>query len=98
MKIHEIKKRSVCIVSFGPFHQNDDGTWPLAFGCQAGQFYQVTIDPNRCSGTGEFIKCGTFPGDELIGWQLVDGLTVQEVLAEWDGDEPPIMNFGSLTE
>ncbi len=98
MKVHEVKTRSVCIVSFGSFGKNIDGTWPIGFGMKAGEFFQVTIDPNRCSESGEFVRFGGFPGDELVGWQLVDGLTVQEVLGEWDGDTPPTMNYGTAAE
>lgn len=98
MRLEEIKQRCVAIVSVGPLDKNEDGTWPVGFGFQVGQFYQCTIDPARFSPCGEFYRFGTFQGDELVGWQLVDAMRVVSVLADWDGDEPPTMHWATAKE
>jgi len=95
MKLQDIDKRVVAIVSLGPLEKNVDGSWPVGFGHHPGQFYQVTIDPMRFSPCGEFYRFGSFVGDELIGWQLADGLRVVSILGEWDGEEPPVMSWAN---
>jgi len=78
-----IEKISKCkaIVMFGPDHP-ERGKHP-------GQFYQVTIDPDFMSPGGDFIRFGMTPGDEIVGWQMVSGLTICEVLGYYDGDVYP---------
>jgi hypothetical protein len=53
---------------------------------------QVTIDPARLSPEGEFIRFGMGndelgQGDEITGWIALADLTVEEILAEWDGEK-----------
>jgi hypothetical protein len=94
MRVADISAKSVAIVYFGVFDRNVDGTWPHGLGVNPGQFFQVTIDPQMCSASGEFIRFGNSPGDELHGWQLATNLVVAEVLGEWDGEQPPVMSYG----
>ena len=70
-----ITKRVRAIVSFGmPTPQS---------GFRAGEFYQVTIDPNMKSPGGDFIRFDmTYQGGEVHGWQRVQAMTVWEVLGE----------------
>lgn len=70
----EINKKIVAIVQFGPATKTS--------GMRLAEYYQVTIDPEYVSPTGEYIRFGKNDGDELLGWQRVDALTVVEVLAE----------------
>jgi len=87
-KISDVQSKCVAIVRFGPSGFETDGL-------RAGEYYQVTIDPQKVSPSGEFIRFGTTQGDEIIGWQRCEALCVIELLGEWDGDEPPIMQYGS---
>lgn len=54
-------------------------------------YYQVTIDPERIA--GGFIRFGASQGDELMGWQPMDTLHIEMVLAEMqengEWDPPP---------
>ena len=83
----EIKKKSVCIVKFGPVTPTD--------GLRPAEYYQVTVDPDKVSESGKFIRFGMNQGDEIQGWQRAEAITIVEVLAEWNGDEPPTMYFGN---
>ena len=83
----DITKKVVAIVKFGPATPMD--------GLTPAQFYQVTIDPSKVSPSGEYIRFGNNPGDEILGWQKVKAMTILEVLAEWDGDEPPNITIGA---
>ncbi len=94
-KICDITKKCVAIVRFGPSGFPTDGVRP-------GEYYQVTIDPNRTSPSGEFIRfgvhCGSEDGrmDELCGWQRCESLCVVEILGEWpESGEPPVLGYGS---
>lgn len=54
--------------------------------------YSVTMDPARLSPSGEFIRFGASgdgkgQGDEITGWILLEDICVEEVLAEWEGEE-----------
>jgi hypothetical protein len=82
MVLTEITKKSVVIVRFGPGGFPTDGFRPA-------EYYQVTIDPRHVSKSGDFIRLGQTPGDEIVGWQRVAALTVVEVLAEFDGEGAP---------
>lgn len=55
---------------------------------RAGKFYQVTIAPSHLSPSGEFIRFGAVHGDELLGWQEVDDIYIEEVMAEYEPAEP----------
>lgn len=84
----EITKKSVAIVRFGPSGFETDGF-------RLGEYFQGTIDPSLVSPSGEFIRFGENPGDEINGWQRVKALTVVEVLGEWETfNEPPQMKIG----
>lgn len=84
---HEITKKSVAIVKFGPAGFPTDGLRPA-------EYFQVTIDPRYVSKSGEYIRFGQTAGDEIMGWQRVAALTVVEVLAEFESDEPPTIVTG----
>lgn len=77
-----IVKKSVAIVRFGPGGFATDGLKPA-------EYFQVTIDPRYVSKSGDFIRLGQTKGDEIVGWQRVAALTVVEVLAEFDTEDPP---------
>lgn len=64
------------IVCFGPATTTS--------GFRPGEYYQVTIDPNMCSPSGEYIRFGAYQGDEIQGWQRVAAMTVVEDLGESD--------------
>ncbi len=70
------------IVMFGPA--------TAASGMRPGEYFQVTVDPAMVSPDGQFIRFGCNEGDELIGWQRIDALTICEILGEYaeDGSYP----------
>lgn len=80
------EKKTVCIVQFGPA--------TVVSGFRPGEYYQVTIDPSQVSPNKNYIRFGNNQGDEILGWQRVDALTVVEILGEWDGEQPPDMTIG----
>lgn len=82
-----ITKKSVVIVRFGPGGFPTDGFKPA-------EYFQVTIDPRYVSKSGDFIRLGQTPGDEIVGWQRVAALTVVEVLAEFEDEQPPAIVTG----
>lgn len=82
-----ITRKSVAIVKFGPAGFPTDGFKPA-------EYFQVTINPQYVSKSGDFIRFGQHKGDEIVGWQRVGALTVVEVLAEFDEDEPPSIVTG----
>ncbi len=88
MRATEIKTKSVAIVKFGSSGFDSDGMRP-------GEYFQVTIDPAMTS--GDFIRFGQNPGDELVGWQRIGALTVVQILGEWDDGIPPNMVLGGNT-
>ena len=53
-------------------------------GMKAGEYYQVTIDPNAVSPSGGYIRFGLYQGDEIQGWQRVAAMTVVEDLGTAD--------------
>lgn len=73
----EITHKVLAIITFGP---------PTGhMGMRPGEFYQVTLDPNMASPSGKYLRFDQrFQGGEVHGWQLIDGITVCEVL----GDAP----------
>jgi len=87
MSPKEFKCKTVAIVKFGPA--------TVTSGFRPGEYFQVTVDPMKVSPSGEYIRFGMYPGDEIQGWQRVDALTILETLGEWDGDTPPIMTIGA---
>jgi hypothetical protein len=48
--------------------------------------YQVTIDPENVSPTGESIRFGG-QGDEIMGWVRIADIHFVELLAQWDGEK-----------
>lgn len=83
----KITKKSVVIVRFGPGGFPTDGFKPA-------EYFQVTIDPRHVSKSGDFIRLGQTQGDEIVGWQRVAALTVVEVLAEFEDEQPPSVVTG----
>lgn len=75
IKTVEITKKVRAIVMFGP-------PTPTS-GFRPAEYYQVVIDPNMKSPSGEFIRFDQpWQGGELHGWQRIDALTVCEILGE----------------
>lgn len=93
MNVAGIQKKTVAIVVLGPLGRNEDGKWPVGMGFTLGQFFQVTVDPEKFSPDGQFIYFGRHKGDEILGWQLASVVQVVSVLGEWDGDEPPTLHY-----
>lgn len=89
MKLSDISQKSVVILRFGPSGLPTDGLRPA-------EYFQVTVDPKMFSPSGEFVRFGKSPGDEIMGWQRAEALTIVEVLAEWDDEStPPEIPFGN---
>lgn len=87
--VADVTERVVAIVKYGPPTDAD--------GLRPGEFYQVTIDPERFSPCGAFIRFGTYRGDELIGWQNANMLYVVSYIAPWtdeDGENGPMLPWG----
>jgi len=87
MSPKDFSEKTVVIIKFGPALDTS--------GLRAGEYFQVTVDPNMVSKIGEYIRFGDNQGDEILGWQRVDALTVLEVLGVWEDDEPPLMTRGA---
>lgn len=87
--VQEVRERIVAIVRFGP------GGFPTD-GCRPGEYYQVTIDPRCISPSGRYIRFGGAPGDEIVGWQRCEAMSIEEVLGQWPEDqaEPPKLQYG----
>ena len=83
--VKEFKEKTVCIVKFNN---------PELPNQVAGRFYQVTIDPGKLSPSKNFIRLGSHPGDELLGWQPTEWLSIEEILGTWDGDNLPVLQYG----
>lgn len=89
IKAKEFTKKTVCIVKFENPKMDINGPMP-------GRFFQVTIDPGKLSPDGKFIRFGSNDGDELMGWQPVDWITVESILGEWaDDDSKPLLEYKS---
>jgi hypothetical protein len=90
-ELTKITKKTVAIVKFG-YISSDDGTKPACY-------YQVTIDPQKVSPCGKFIRFGLCNGDEINGWQKADVITIVSILAEWPDDETePLIILSPLCE
>lgn len=92
LQVQTVSNRIVAIVSFGPRGFTTDGFKP-------GEYFQVTIDPKKVSPSGEYIRFGTYPADEIVGWQRCEAITICEVLGEWPHEEEtcPALSFGSAS-
>lgn len=80
LDIRKLQRPVIAIVSYVESPQMP--TFP-----RSGRFYQVTIDPRAVSPSGEFIRFGGIHGDEIMGWQEIADLQVEEVLAEYAPDQ-----------
>lgn len=87
--VTEVTEKIVAIVKFGPAGSATDGMRP-------GEYFQVTIDPQCISPSGKFIRFGGSQGDEIVGWQRSEAITIIEVLGSWgiDSDVPPVLKYG----
>lgn len=56
--------------------------------------YQVTLDPDNVSPTGENIRFGG-QGDEIMGWVRVEDIYLVELLAQWDGEKFVTVQHGA---
>lgn len=84
-----IAEKTVVIIHFGPAGFSTDGMNP-------GRYFQVTIDPNCISPSGEYIRFGNNDGDEIQGWQRCAAMTIIEVLEHWGKDgEKPVLRYGT---
>lgn len=84
MNIVDMERQSLgkcrAIVRFGP--ETAMG------GMRPAEYYQVIIDPNMISPSGKHIRFGMYEGDEIVGWQRVDAMTVCEVIDEKPEGKP----------
>jgi hypothetical protein len=89
LELMGITEKLVAIVHFGPAGFTTDGTQP-------GRYFQVTIDPQYISPSGQYIRFGCNKGDEIMGWQRCEAMTIIEVLGSWgaDGSEP-LLTYGT---
>lgn len=78
MEDMEIKRKTRAIVCFGPMTETT--------GARPGTFFQVTIDPNMVSPGNNYIRFDQRAEDEIHGWQIIEALTVCEVLEELEPD------------
>lgn len=88
--MHTIKK-IVAIVAFAKDIDNAKLLESLSHPAPRVVQYQVTLDPDRVSPSGEFIRFGQWndgkgAGDEITGWIMRDDLVMLETIAEWDGE------------
>lgn len=60
--------------------------WQLTHGQRVN--YQVVLDPKKITSSREFIRLGDVRGDEITGWQRCADVLVQEVLGEFEDNEP----------
>lgn len=89
MEIQDVTEKLIVIVRFGPAGSPSDGM-------RAGEYYQVTISPEHISPSGDYIRFGSHPGDEIVGWQRAAALTIVEVLGVWPDDgKEPLLQYGS---
>jgi hypothetical protein len=70
---HDFTEKTAAIVRFGPGGFPTDGFRPA-------EYYTVTIDPSQVSPSGQMIRFGANPGDEITGWQRCAAIHVVEVL------------------
>lgn len=80
-----VDTKTVCIVVFRSLR--DKGHTPEVH-------YQVTIDPEKVSPSGQFIRMGMNQGDEINGWQPISEIVIVEKLGEWKDGLPPAMKCG----
>lgn len=98
--LHSVKAKQVAIVCFDQDLKNADLLNSLGHPAPRIVCYQVTLDPARLSPEGEFIRFGMGgdgpgAGDEITGWVALADLTVEEVLAEWDGEQFRVFEPGA---
>lgn len=71
----EITRKTRAIIMFGPPTEIS--------GMRPAEYYQVTLDPNMVSPSGEFLRFDqTFQGGEMHGWQRIECLTICEILGD----------------
>lgn len=83
----EITEKTLAIVMFGP-------ATPTS-GMKAGEYYQVTIDPNAVSPSGDFIYFGMHKGDQINGWQRVEAITIAEILGPSTAEFEVVTGYAS---
>ena len=89
IEVTQVSQRLVAIVKFGPAGFTGDGM-------KAGEYYQVTVDPRKISPSGAFIRFGDYPGDEVVGWQRCQAMSIVEILGDWPYEEDrPMLNYGT---
>lgn len=98
--ILSVRAKQVAIVCFDRDLKNFDMLESLGHPAPRIVHYQITLDPARLSSDGEFIRLGQGndgqgAGDEITGWVPLADLTVEEILAEWDGEQFQIHEPGA---
>lgn len=86
----DISEKTLAIVMFGP-------ATPTS-GMKAGEYYQVTIDPNAVSPSGDYIYFGMHNGDQINGWQRVEAITIAEVLGASSAELAVIPGYTASTD
>jgi hypothetical protein len=72
-KALQVKNPVRAIVMFGPPTDHS--------GMRPAEYFQVTIDPNMASPSGEFIRFDqTIQKGEMHGWQRLECITICEIL------------------
>jgi len=88
LTVTDVKEKIVAIVHAGPAGFPTDGF-------KLGEYYQVTIDPKCISPSGKYIRFGGNQGDEIVGWQRAEAITIIEILGVWEeNDKPPLLQYG----
>jgi len=98
--IHSIRAKQVAIVCFDQDLKNHDMLQSLGHPAPRVVHYQVTLDPERLSPDGEFVRLGQGndgqgQSDEITGWIPLIDLTIEEILADWDGEQFQIHEPGA---
>lgn len=86
------KSKQVAIVSFVRDFKNAHMLEGMGHPAPRVVSYSVTIDPERLSPSGEFIRFGVWgdgkgQADEITGWILLEDLSIDEILAQHDGEQ-----------
>lgn len=77
MELVQMKKVAItcptrAIICFGPATS--------VTGFRAGEYYQVLINPEMQSPSGEYIRFDPSKECEICGWQRIAGITICEIL------------------
>lgn len=90
--LDSVTSKQVAIVSFDQDMSNAKLLNDLGHPAPRVIAYQVTLDPARLSPNSQFIRFGMGnddggQGDEITGWVPLDDISIEEILAVWDGEQ-----------